>query len=106
MIYKDIAEEIERLRCKLHFEIERSGIESEKTIEVSEELDNLISDYYIKKKINFKDSCMYSEYKIAYDQIKQIVIKTKQFPTVKEWNELAKENTYLNNKSIEYMSRT
>lgn len=106
MIYKDIEEQIEKLRKKLHTEIEKSGIDSVKTLKVSEELDKLIKKYYIKKNINnIEDNVMYIEYKIAYDQIKKITEEAEKFPTIKEWNEIAKKDTYLNNKSIEYISR-
>lgn len=106
MIYKDIEKQMENLRNKLHLEIEKSGIDGIKTIEVSEQLDNLIREYYIKKSIKVTNNIMYIEYKVAYNQIKQITKTNGKFPTVNEWNKIAKRDTYLNNKSIEYISRT
>ena len=106
MIYKDIAKQIDQLRNELHFEIEQSGIDARKTLEVSEKLDELIKEYYIKKSLNIENNIMYIEYKIAYNKIKRISKKLGYFPTVNEWNKIAKEDTYLNNKSIEYIGRT
>ena len=106
MIYKDISKKIKKLRKKLYFEIEKSGIESEKTIKVSQELDDLITEYYAEKNINIKNNIMYNEYKLAYDQIKKIVKNSRRFPSIKEWNKTAKKQMYLNNKSIEYISRS
>lgn len=105
MIYKDIEEKIERLRNELYTEIEKSGIESLQTLKVSEKLDELIRRYYIlEKNEKIKNNIFFMEYKIAYNQIKEATKKNKKFPTTKEWNKIAKENTYLNNKSIEYIS--
>lgn len=107
MIYRDIEKQMENLRKQLHKTIEKSGIDAEKTLKISEELDELIKKYYIKKNNNnIKDNVMYIEYKIAYNQIKQLTKKLGYFPTVKEWNEVARKDIYLNNKSIEYISRT
>ncbi len=50
MIYKNIEKQIEKLRNKLHLEIEKSGIDAIKTLEVSEKLDELIKEYYINEK--------------------------------------------------------
>ena len=117
MIYKDIEKQMEKLRKKLHTEIEKSGIDTEQTLKISEELDKLIKKYYINKYNNIEenieeenveddieDNIIYREYKIAYKQIKQLAKKMGYFPTVKEWNEVAKKDIYLNNKSIEYIS--
>lgn len=106
MIYKDIEKQMEKLRKKLHTEIEKSGIDTEQTLKISEELDNLIKKYYLQKLNNKKKyNLMYLEYKIAYNQIKQITKKTGNFPNIMEWNKIAKKEIYLNNKSIEYISR-
>ncbi|MBP3502935.1 MAG: aspartyl-phosphate phosphatase Spo0E family protein [Clostridia bacterium] len=105
MIYRDIEKQMEKLRKSLHTEIEKSGIDAVKTLEISKELDELIKTYYIKNFSNIQNNIMYMEYKIVYNQIKQIVKEKGKFPTIKEWNEIAKKDIYLNNKSIEYISR-
>ena len=45
MIYKDISEQIEELRCKLHKELEKSGFDTKKALKISEELDELIENF-------------------------------------------------------------
>ena len=35
MIYKDISEQIEELRCKLHKELEKSGFDTKKALKIS-----------------------------------------------------------------------
>ena len=105
MIYRDIEKQMEKLRKSLHTEIEKSGIDAVKTLKISEELDELIKTYYKKEISNIQNNVMYMEYKIAYNQIKQLVKEKGKFPTIKEWNEIAKKDIYLNNKSIEYISR-
>ena len=49
MIYKDISEQIEELRCKLHKELEKSGFDTKKALKLSEELDELIENFYVEK---------------------------------------------------------
>ena len=49
MIYKDISEQIEELRCKLHKELEKSGFDTKKALKISEELDELIENFYVEK---------------------------------------------------------
>ncbi len=105
MIYRDIEKQMEKLRISLHAEIEKSGIDAVKTLKISEELDELIKTYYKKEISNIQNNVMYMEYKIAYNQIKKMVKEKGKFPTIKEWNEIAKKDIYLNNKSIEYISR-
>ena len=46
MIYLDIAEKIEKMRKKLEKSIEKNGINSEKTLKISKELDEVISEYF------------------------------------------------------------
>ncbi|MBO5349421.1 MAG: aspartyl-phosphate phosphatase Spo0E family protein [Clostridia bacterium] len=110
MIYKDIEKQLEELRKKLHSEIEKSGIDATKTLKISEQLDELIKKYYTKiyytkKNTSIQNNVMYMEYTIAYNQIKEITKKTGKFPSIKDWNIIAKKDTYLNNKSIEYICR-
>ena len=65
MIYKDISEQIEELRCKLHKELEKSGFDTKKALKLSEELDELIENFYVEKnmkKTNDNNS-LYKEYR-------------------------------------------
>ena len=62
MIYKDISEQIEELRCKLHKELEKSGFDTKKALKVSEELDELIEKFYVEKNMK-KTNCFLSAMK-------------------------------------------
>lgn len=107
MIYKDISEQIEELRCKLHKELEKSGFDTKKALKISEELDELIEKFYVEKnmkKINDKNNSLYKEYIIAYNRLKEIFKEDGIFPTEKEWNNIAKNEKYLNSRSIKYVS--
>ena len=39
-------------------------------------------------------------------KIKEIVLNTKKFPTVKQWDKIAKEGGFLSHISLEYMMKT
>ena len=78
MIYKDISEQIEELRCKLHKELEKSGFDTKKALKISEELDELIENFYVEKnmkKTNDNNS-LYKEYMIAYNRLKELLKKS------------------------------
>ena len=107
MIYKDISEQIEELRCKLHKELEKSGFDTKKALKISEELDELIEKFYVEKnmkKTDNKNNSLYKEYIIAYNRLKEIFKEDGTFPTEKEWNNIAKNEKYLNSRSIKYVS--
>ena len=107
MIYKDISEQIEELRCKLHKELEKSGFDTKKALKISEELDELIEKFYVEKnmkKTNDKNNSLYKEYIIAYNRLKELFKEDGTFPTEKEWNNIAKNEKYLNSRSIKYVS--
>ena len=107
MIYKDISEQIEELRCKLHKELEKSGFDTKKALKISEELDELIENFYVEKnmkKTNDNNS-LYKEYMIAYNRLKELLKKNGIFPTEKEWNNIAKYEKYLNSRSIKYVGQ-
>ena len=107
MIYKDISEQIEELRCKLHKELEKSGFDTKKALKISEELDELIEKFYVEKnmkKTDNKNNSLYKEYMIAYNRLKELFKEDGTFPTEKEWNNIAKNEKYLNSRSIKYVS--
>lgn len=106
MIYKDISEQIEELRCKLHKELEKSGFDTKKALKISEELDELIENFYVEKNMkNTNDNnSLYKEYIIAYNKLKELLKNNDTFPTEKEWNNIAKNEKYLNSRSIKYVS--
>lgn len=105
MIYKDISEQIEELRCKLHKELEKSGFETKKALKISEELDELIENFYVEKNMKkTNNNSLYTEYMIAYNKLRELLVKNGIFPTEKEWNNIAKNEKYLNSRSIKYVS--
>ena len=107
MIYKDISEQIEELRCKLNKELEKSGFDTKKALKISEELDELIEKFYVEKnmkKTDNKNNSLYKEYMIAYNKLKELLKNNGIFPTEKEWNNIAKNEKYLNSRSIKYVS--
>lgn len=109
MIYKDISEQIEELRCKLHKELEKSGFDTKKALKISEELDELIEKFYVEKnmkKTDDKNNSLYKEYMIAYNKLKELLKNNGIFPTEKEWNNIAKNEKYLNSRSIKYVSKS
>lgn len=100
MIYLDVAEQIEKTRKILHKNIEKYGIDSEKTREVSIQLDELINMYYGKD----KEETMQAELKIAWEELKRYT-REKEFPSVQEWDKYAKENELMSSESIKFLSR-
>lgn len=104
---KDIFRKISSLRNKLQSSIEKTGVNSNETREISNKMDILIKEYYdsIKEVEYPKFSDMYLYYKKSYKELKDVTQQLEKFPTVQEWNKFAKENNYLSNVSIEYISR-
>lgn len=102
----DIYKKIKHCRRKLNESIKKYGLCSEITKNISEEINNLIQEYY--KDIQIvkypKKSDMLTEYKKSYLALKEYTTE-KGFPTVKEWNTYAKKNTYLSHKSLEYINK-
>lgn len=104
MIYKDITGKIKELRIKLHKTIIQTGLNSEETKKVSENLDKVINEFYKNKKEYDRDNIMYKEYLVAYNKLVQLTIEFGEFPTTMAWNKYAKENIFLGNVSMECIS--
>lgn len=103
----NILRKISSLRKKLNKSIEKYGLNSSETKEISEQIDELIKEYYDSIKIVEypKYSNMLIYYKKAYEALKSTTIQLEKFPTVSEWNKFAKENNYLSHISLEYISK-
>lgn len=99
----DITNKIEKLRAKLHFNIDRHGLDSKQVRKTSDELDRLINEYYNSKKYS-EDSDMYKAYNKSLEDIQMIIDIFGNFPTTKEWNKYAKEQGLLSVASLEYIS--
>ena len=103
---RDIFRKIGSLRNKLHKSIEKTGLNSKETREISDKIDELINEY--ERSIKIVDYPQNSEmvyyYKISYAELKKITKDFNKFPSVAEWNHYAKENYLLSNASLEYIS--
>ena len=91
----------------MHKELEKSGFDTKKALKISEELDELIEKFYVEKnmkKTDNKNNSLYKEYMIAYNKLKELLKNNGIFPTEKEWNNIAKNEKYLNSRSIKYVS--
>ena len=104
---KDIYIKIKSLRKKLHRSIDKTGLNSPETRKISDQMDQLIKQYYnsIKETEYPEFSDMYLYYKMSYKKLKDVTQQLKKFPTVQEWNKFAKENNYLSNVSVEYIAK-
>lgn len=87
---------IENLRKKLHDSIQKFGITSKETYNLSLELDKEIANYY-------NDSPMLYYYKKSLIGLKQYIKENGEEPTKEAWNKYAFENNYLSSESLKYM---
>ena len=99
---------IKGIRKKLNKAISKYGLNSPETRKLSDEIDKKINEYYKSiEQIKYpKKSKMYEYKQKSYQAIKQITIENKKFPTVSQWNKIAKEKGYLSHISLEYMLQT
>lgn len=103
---------IEKTRDKLHKVIEEKGFKAEETKLLSKEINELINLYYATKDEVYtktqkdypKDSEIWQTYQKSYIELRNNTIEKKQFPSTKKWNCFAKQHTYLNYQTIEYIS--
>ena len=103
---------IEKIRYQLHKSIEESGLNSEKTKKLNQEINTLINLYYATKDENYiksqkdypRDSEIWQRYQISYTQLRNTTIDFNKFPNIKQWNHIAKQNLYLNHQTMEYIS--
>lgn len=109
---KKLDSKIEKVRYKLNESIEKTGLNSEQTILLNEQINELINLYYSTKDDNYiksqkdypRDSEIWQTYQASYIELRNKTIDQNQFPTTKKWNELAKRKRYLNYQAIEYVS--
>lgn len=95
---------IHRLRKRLHYCIERYGLNSKQTEKVSKELDELINQYNKQQRLFPEGSVMQKAYKESIKLLKKLTIENGDFPSIEQWNRLAKEKVLLNSESIKYIS--
>lgn len=103
----DILKRIKTTRKLLDKNVEKYGLNSNETREISNKMDKLIKEYYDSIKTveypNFSDMFLY--YKKSYEMLKNVTLQLKKFPSVQEWNKFAKENNCLSHISLEYISK-
>lgn len=98
--------EIKVLQKKLDKNIYKNGLKDKQTIQISNKIDELISNYYnsIKKRKYPTESTMKLFYDISYEELKKNTMQNDRFPEVGEWNKYAREYDLLSSESIKYMS--
>lgn len=109
---KRLESKIEKIRQKLNKVVEETGIDSEETLKLSKEINELINIYYATREITYtknqkdypKDSEIWETYQKSYIELRNNTMEKKQFPSTKKWNNFAKRRTYLNCQAIEYIS--
>lgn len=109
---KKLELKIEKIRNKLHKEIEENGIHSKEITKLSDEINELINLYYATNDETYtknqkdypKDSEIWQTYQKSYIELRNNTIELKQFPSTKKWNAFAKVKNYLNCQAIEYVS--
>ena len=87
---------INKLREKLHDSIQKFGLSSKETYNVSLELDEAIINYY-------QNSPMLYYYKISLEGLKKYIKDNNREPSKIEWNKYAYENNFLSSESMKYI---
>lgn len=101
-----ILSEIRKMQKKLNDSIVRYGLNSNKTKEISLKIDELINEYYASiETVQFppwSNSSYY--YNKSYERLKIATLNEQRFPTVEEWNKIAKEEGLFSAISMQYIS--
>lgn len=103
---RNIFLEIKKARKRLDRNIALRGLQDRQTRLYSDEIDILINEYYNSRKI--RDYPEWSEfvdyYKESYEALKKVTREFNEFPSARAWDKYAKENYYLSNTSMQYIS--
>lgn len=104
---QDNVKRIKSLRNKLHKSIKKHGVNAEETRKISDEMDKLINEYYNNiQRISYPtDSEMRLYYEQSYKQLKIVTQQLERFPSIQEWNQIAKEKYLLSSTSMQYISK-
>lgn len=104
---QDNVKRIKSLRNKLHKSIKKHGVNAEETRKISDEMDKLINEYYNNiQRISYPaDSEMKVYYEQSYKQLKIVTQQLERFPSIQEWNQIAKEKYLLSSTSMQYISK-
>lgn len=101
-----ILSEIKKMQKKLNDSIKKNGLNSNKTKEISLKIDKLINEYYSSvETVKFPPwSNSGYHYTIAYNILKDITLSNNRFPTIEEWNVIAKERGLFSAVSMQYIA--
>lgn len=104
---QDNIKRIRSLRNKLHKSIKKHGVNAEETRKISDEMDKLINEYYDNiQRISYpSDSEMRLYYEQSYRAMKTTTQQLERFPSIQEWNQIAKEKYLLSSTSMQYISK-
>jgi len=104
---KNEIKKIKSLKRKLDKSVQKNGLNSIETKVISEEINILINEYYnsVEQQVYSQESEMLIYYNNSYKELKKVTDEMKKFPATQEWNKYAKENNYLSNVSLEYISK-
>lgn len=104
---QDSIKKIRSLRNKLHKSIKKNGLDSDETRKISDEMDKLINEYYDNiQRISYPtDSEMRLYYEQSYRAMKTTTQQLERFPSIQEWNQIAKEKYLLSSTSMQYISK-
>lgn len=107
---ENLTRDIEKIRKKLYKSIAKYGLNAFETIELSKQIDVLISQYYKRNKDKKKGryykegNFMDAMYQKSYEHLKSMIDTLDEFPTIEIWNAYAAKNNCLNSQSMEYIS--
>ena len=104
---QDSIKKIRSLRNKLHKSIKKNGLDSDETRKISDEMDKLINEYYDNiQRISYpSDSEMRLYYEQSYRAMKTTTQQLERFPSIQEWNQIAKKKYLLSSTSMQYISK-
>ncbi len=94
----------EKLRCKLHTAINKYGINSKETREISKKFDGLVNSYYEKERQYPENSLMRIKYLESLNILRKITRDFSKFPSTDEWNKYAGEKGLLCTESLKYIT--
>ena len=101
-----ILSEIKKMQKKLNDSIKKNGLNSNKTKEISLKIDKLINEYYSSvETVKFppwSNSAFY--YDKSYERLKIATLNEQKFPTVEQWDKIAKEENLFSAISMQYIT--
>ena len=97
-------DKLKKIQNQLHKNIEKYGLNSEKTRKISERYNKMVNCYYQKERQYNEWNIMKIKYKISMEKLKKLTTDFGNFPSVEEWNYYAKKQDLLSSESIKYIS--